>query len=327
MQAKILIPITILACSAGYAAAQSAHAGRTSNAPSQVTEQRLRQDMQTLIAHMATSGALGQHPEDLHLRVEQPAQRVSDLGVLIDSTSADRARDGLRVLGTTPGGTGERLGLRAGDVLVAVNGTSLRNLGADGDGRALAATTLKSAVDGLPDATPLRLDVEREGNLVAMNAPVHSVLLPALSLEVGAAAMAAAPSADAPRSDANATTSAGCGRISTFDVSPPSAQQYHATLIMLDGTSPGPSGHETYRVSAGEHHLLVAEDIPTNFMGAGPIGTWRTRNHSYKPLTVTVKPGTTAMIAAQLHTDKAGEISRGGYWDPVMWREVPEDCP
>ena len=327
MRAKILIPITLLACSAGYAAAQSAHAGHATNAPpSRVTEQRLRQDMQTLLAHMAASGALGQHPEDLHLRVEQPAQRVSDLGVLIDSTSAERARDGLRVLGTTPGGTAERLGLRPGDVLVAVNGTSLRNLGADEDGRALAATTLRSAVDGLPDATPLRLDVEREGNLVAMNAPVHSVLLPALSLEVGAAAMAATPP-DQPHGDGNAATSAGCGRISTFDVAPPGAQQYHATIIMLDGSSPGPSGHETYRVAAGEHQLLVAEDIPTNFMGAGPIGTWRTRNHSYKPLTITVKPGTTAMIAAQLHTDKVGEISRGGYWDPVMWRELPEACP
>jgi len=326
MHAKILIPMTILACSAGYAAAQSAHAGRANSAPSHGAEQLLRQDMQTLLAHMAASGALGQHPEDLHLRVEQPAQRVSDLGVLIDSTSAERARDGLRVLGTTPGSTAERVGLRPGDVLVAVNGTSLRNLGADGDGRALAAATLKSAVDGLPDATPLRLDVEREGNLLAMNAPVHSVLLPALSLEVGAATMAATTPDDA-RRDGNATASVGCGRISTFDVASPGAQQYHATIIMLDGSSPGPSGHETYRVSAGEHQLLVAEDIPTNFMGAGPIGTWRTRNHSYKPLTITVKPGTTAMIAAQLHTDKAGEISRGGYWDPVMWREVPEDCP
>jgi hypothetical protein len=325
MKAKNLIPITVMVCTAAYAAGpQLARPAHAENAAARgAAEQRLRQDMQALLAHMAASGALGQHPEDLHVRLEQPAQRVSDLGVLIDSTSAERARDGLRVLGTAPGSTAERLGLRPGDVLVAVNGTSLRNLGADTDGRALAATTLKSAVDGLPDAAPLLLDVEREGNLLALNAPVHSVLLPAMSIEVGAAATAAA--AEPP--SANTAASAGCGRISTFDVAPPSAQQYHATIILLDGTSPGPSGHQTYRVSAGEHNLLVAEDIPTNFMGAGPIGTWRTRNHSYKPLTITVKPGTTAMVAAQLHTDKVGEISHGGYWDPVMWREVPEDCP
>ena len=312
MNKKTLIPMALLICSASFAA---------DNQDPAAAEQRLREDVQSLLAHMAASGALGKQPQNLHLRVEQPAQRVSDLGVLIDSASADRAREGLRVLGTTPGGTAERLGLRPGDVLVAVNGTSLRNLGSDPDGKALAATTLKSAVEGLPDAKPLQLDVEREGNLLALNAPVHSVLLPALSIEVGSAAASATAEASPPPAE-----SEGCGRISTFDVASPSAQQYHAKLILLDGTSPI-SGHETYRVSAGEHHLLVAEDIPTNFMGAGPIGTWRTRNHSYKPLTVVVKPGTTAMIAAQLHTDRVSEISRGGYWDPVMWREVPEACP
>jgi len=326
MKRKLLIPTSFLACVATYAAdaqlAQPAHAQTAARGGS--AEQHLRQDVQALLTHMAASGALGQHPEDLHLRLEQPPQRVSDLGVLIDSTSAERAREGLRVLGTTPGSTAERLGLRPGDVLVGVNGTSLRNLGADDAGHALAASTLKSAVDDLPDATPLQLDVQREGNLLALNAPVHSVLLPALSLEVGSTALAAA--ADAPPAAATAASGA-CGRISTFDVSPPSAQQYHAKLILIDGTSPGPSGHETYRLSAGEHHLLVSEDIPTNFMGAGPIATWRTRNHSYKALTVEVKPGTTTMIAAQLHTGRVGEISRGGYWDPVAWREVPEDCP
>jgi len=320
MKRKILIPISLLACIASYADAQLAQPAHAQSAARGSAEQRLRQDMQALITHMAASGALGQHPEKLHLRLEQPPQRVSDLGVLIDSTSAERARDGLRVLGTTPGSTGERLGLRPGDVLVAVNGTSLRNLGADDAGHALAAATLKSAVDDLPDATPLQLDVQREGNLLALNAHVHSVLLPALSLEVGSAALAATPPAAPPASGA-------CWRISTFDVASPGAQQYHAKLILIDGTSQGPSGHETYRLGAGEHHLLVSEDIPTNFMGAGPIATWRTRNHSYKPLTVDVKPGTTTMIAAQLHTDKVGEISRGGYWDPVAWREVAEDCP
>src|SRR5436309_1616793 len=186
MNKKTLIPIALLVCSASFAADPQDPAA---------TEQRLRQDVQSLLAHMAASGALGAQPQNLHLRVE----------------------------------------------------------------------------------------------------------LPALSLEVGSAAAAASAEASPAPAD-------GCGRISTFDVASPSAQQYHAKLILLDGSSPI-SGHETYRVSAGEHHLLVAEDIPTNFMGAGPIGTWRTRNHSYKPLTVMVKPGTTAMVAAQLHTDRVSEIS------------------
>src|SRR5438874_1125755 len=173
MKRKILIPISLAIGMVTYAA--DAQLAPPTHAPPAAArgsaEQRLRQDVQALLAHMAASGALGQHPEELHLRLEQPPQRVSDLGVLIDSTSAERARDGLRVLGTTPGSTAERLGLRPGDVVVAVNGTSLRNLGADDAGHALAASTLKSAVDDLPDATPLQLDVQREGNLLALNAP------------------------------------------------------------------------------------------------------------------------------------------------------------
>jgi hypothetical protein len=319
MKSKILIPMVLLACCAAHAA--DPEAANAVPPPHAVAEQRLRQDMQMLLSQMAASGALGEHPEDVRLRLQQPAQRVTDLGVLVDSTSAERARAGLRVLGTTPGGTAERLGLRPGDVLVAVNGTSLRNLGADADGRALAATALKSAVDALPDATPLQLDVERAGNVLAMNAPVHSVLLPALSVELGAATLAAAAN------NANVADNGGCGRISSFDVAPRGEQQYHAVILQLDGITPGPSGHETYRVSAGEHKLLVAEDIPTNFMGAGPFATVRTRMHTHKELTVDVKPNTTAMIAAQLHVDKNTEFQRGLYWDPVMWREIPESCP
>lgn len=319
MNKKILIPITILACTVAYAAgpqiAQQTQAQGTA-------EQRLRQDVQALLTHMAASGALGQHPEDLHLRVEQPAQRVSDLGVLIDSTSAERARNGLRVLGTTPGSTAERLGLRPGDVLVAVNGTSLRNLGADNEGRALAASTLKSAVDGLPDATPLQLDVEREGSLLALNAPVHSVLLPALSIEVGsaaAAAVAAPPASVAP---------VGCGRISTFDVAPRGEHKYHAVILLLDGRTPGPSNSETYRVSAGKHELLVAEDIPLREMGVGPIASpLRARGNTNKKLTITVQPNTTAMVGAQFSHERATDFAHAGYWDPVVWREVPENCP
>ena len=89
--------------------------------------------------------------------------------------------------------------------------------------------------------------------------------------------------------------------------------------------TPGPSGGEVYRVAAGEHKLLVAENIPTRQMGFSEIASMR-RNTS-KELIVTVKPDTTAMVAAQFHPDKGGDLAHGTYWDPVVWREVPESCP
>src|SRR5450432_594175 len=151
-------------------------------ASSAVTEQRLRQDVQLMLSRLAASGALGQHPDQITLRLDEPAQRVTNLGILVDSTSAERARDGLRVLGATPGSTAEHLGLRPGDVIVAVNDTSLRDLGADAAGHALAAATLKASVDSLPDSAPLRLQVVRAGDTLALNAPLQSVYLPALRM-------------------------------------------------------------------------------------------------------------------------------------------------
>jgi hypothetical protein len=296
------------------------------NAADSATEQRLRQDVQLMLSRLAASGALGQHPDQITLRLDEPAQRVTNLGILVDSTSAERARDGLRVLGSTPGSTGEHLGLRPGDVIVAVNNTSLRSLGADADGRALAAATLKSTVEALPDAASLRLDVLRDGEALAMNAPLQSVTLPALRMELGAATLANADSGAADSGTGSRTsTGAGCGRISTFDVASRGDRQYHARIILLDGVTPGPSGGEVYRVAAGEHKLLVAENIPTRQMGFSEIASMR-RNTS-KELIVTVKPDTTAMVAAQFHQDKGGDLAHGTYWDPVVWREVPESCP
>jgi hypothetical protein len=248
------------------------------------------------------------------------ARVVSDFGILVDSANAQQARDGLRVLAATPGSPADELGLRPGDLLVDVNGTSLRNLGADADGRALAATVLKSRLGDVSDTVPLRLQVVRDGVTLVTNLPVRGGALPTLGGELAAASMASIAN-----DPAAPVTTAGCGRISTFDVAPRNEHMYHAIILLLDGTTPGPSGQKNYRVAAGEHHLLVAEDIPTLQMGVGEIATLR--RDTKKALTVIVKPNTLVMIAAQLHPDKATEFSTGAYWDPVAWREIPQACP
>src|ERR1700733_13049168 len=306
--------VALLSVSAFAADADSA----SSSASTSVAEQRLRQDMQLMLSRMSASGVLGEHPDQVQISVQEPSRRVADLGVLVDSTSADRAHDGLRILGTTPGGSAEHGGLRPGDVIVSVNGTSLRGLGADTDGRALAAATLRSSVNEAPESSNLHLDVLRNGDVLAMNVRVQSVFLPAMRVELGAAAVA-----DSSRS----MSGGGCGRISTFDVAPRSERIYHATILQLDGKTPGPSGQENFRVDAGQHKLLVAEDIPLRQIGNGAIGSLRSRQDTNKELIVDVKPGTTAMIGAKFHDDKATKFAHGEYWDPVVWREASENCP
>jgi hypothetical protein len=313
------------------AVANGAHAQNAAAAPGSASpqaEQRVRQDMQATLSNLGSSGALGQHPDKVAVSLDEPARRVTSLGALVDSTSAQSARDGLHVLGATPGSNADRLGLRPGDVIVGVNGTSLRDLGADQHGRALAATTLKTVVDGLPDDATLQVAVVRGGAPVTLSGPLEPVYLPAMHVELGGAvASADVHPAEPLASSAPAAPSAaeGCGRISMFDVSPRGEHLYGVRILLIDGTTPGPLGTPTFRVSAGTHELLIAENIPTTQLGVGEFATFR--RHTSKPLTVNVKPNTTAMLAAELHMGKTTQLNNGGYWDPVVWKEMPETCP
>ena len=310
------------------AGADTPNAAAAPGGASPQAEQRVRQDMQATLSNLGSSGALGQHPDQVAVSLDEPARRVTSLGALVDSTSAQSARDGLHVLGATPGSNADRLGLRPGDVIVAVNGTSLRDLGGDQHGRALAATTLKTVVDGLPDDAKLQLAVMRGGSAVTLSGPLEPVYLPAMHVDLGAAVASAdvhPAAALASTAPADAAPAEGCGRISMFDVAPRGEHLYGVRILLIDGTTPGPLGTPAFRVSAGEHHLLVAENIPTTQLGAGEFATFR--RQTSKPLTVNVKPGTTALVAAELHPGKATQLNNGGYWDPVVWREVPESCP
>ena len=331
--------LVALALASGAACA-GAPDSATPSAPGSSPEaaQRVRQDMQATLSNLGSSGALGQHPDQVAVRVDEPARRVTNLGALVDSTSAQSARDGLHVLGATPGSSADRLGLRPGDVIVAVNGTSLRDLGGDEHGRALAAATLKTIVDALPDNATLQFAIVRGGNSLTLSGPVETVYLPAMHVELGSAVastagggVAAASVSDMLAADAKASAGQpaavveGCGRISMFDVAPRGEHMYGARIILLDGKTPGPFGTPTFRVNAGEHQLLIAENIPTQALGVGEIATLR--RQTSKPLTVNVKPGTTVMVAAQLHLSRASDLTNGAYWDPVAWKEMPESCP
>ncbi len=291
----------------------------TVNAVSPATVQRVREEMHQMLMRLATSGALGSHPEQVALSIDEPEQRAVNLGLLVDATNATNARDGLRVLGATPGSTAEQLGVRAGDVLVAVNGRSLRELGADDHGRALAATTLRSDIESLPDGSSLQLDVVRSGTHLALNGSVQAVTLPAVRLGLGATMPAVADQAGSP------TNATGCGRISMQDLAPRQQSLYGALILTIDGNTPGPHTVKKFRVTAGTHEIEVAERIPTSSMGLGEIAAMR--SNTLKKLTVTVAPNTTVLIAARFNQDRATRLKEGDYWDPVAWKEVAESCP
>lgn len=292
-------------------------------------EQRLRDELRLVMADLIQNGAFGDtDPGRIAMEVQTPAQNVGNLGVLVDS--ARDSRDGLRVLGVTPGGSAERLGLRAGDELLSVNGTSLAAAGG-------TAKALKTAVDQLPDGSPLSFQIRRDGRPLSFSGSVSRIHVPAMHLSIGAgtavaanapgaAGVVAASAAAAARADTTIAGS-GCGRVSDFDVAPRQEQLHSARIMSIDGVSAGPSGSQSFRVSAGTHTLKIAERIESRYLGFNDaLRNSGLDSRRYKSLTVDVPTDTTVLVAARLNDDKRNDWKDGAYWDPIAWKQITESC-
>jgi hypothetical protein len=308
------------------ASAAAIHASAGANV---TVEKRVRDELSVVMMDLIQSGAFGTtSPQQIALDVDAPAQKVSNLGLLVDSKNS--GSDGLRVLAVTPGGNAERIGLRAGDTLVALNGTSLA--AADGAG------TLRRTVDTLPDGGRLDFDVRRDGHTQSLGGASASMYLPAMHLSVGSgtalasnvdagsAAPLAAPGSSSYRAANPPAAVDGCGRISDFDVAPRAQELHAARIITIDGVTPGPSGSKSYRVPAGQHVVRVGEKIESRYLSFNDRQRNAPLQGGYKEVTVDVAPNTTYLIAARLNKDQRDNPINGAYWDPVMWKDVPETC-
>jgi len=300
------------------------------SAQSPEVEQRVREEVQLVLVRMIESGAFaGTASDQIAFTLDEPAQRVTNLGLLVDSASAERAKDGLRVLGVTPRSTAQRMGVRTGDIVTAVNGVSLVDLGADPNGHAQAARTLRSSVDALPDGTRLEFALVRDGKPLSLDAPLASVALPPIHLKVGRdelvadAGGGAVRSARTPRDDAAGSTASGCGYLNVFDVAPRQDKLYGMRLLSVDGRLPGPSGSTQYKVAAGTHVLNIAELIDPKQLSFNSRQRERFAN---KTLTVDIAPNMTYYLAAKFNPDARSGWTDGTYWEPVVWREAPQDC-
>ena len=317
----------LLAASAGAARADAATTTLAAVPADRATPEALvSNEVRDAVARLIDAGAFGAvAPESIALSVTTPAERVVNLGLLVDSRA--EARDGLPVLGTLAGGDAQALGLRAGDVLVAVNGAPLAGLGRAADGTAAAVGVLKRSVEALRDGGPLAVTVARDGRTLELSRTVTPRFVPAMRIELGEGALVASTAPVALARDAVAATTAArgdaCGRISVFHIAPRSLDLYPAKVLAIDGEIPGPATQDTYRVAPGPHEVEVAEqiddqDIPSTYS--------RARRHKSKVFTVDVRPGTTSMIASRLNEGREREVISGAYWDPVVWKEIDEPC-
>jgi hypothetical protein len=261
----------------------------------------LARDIEGALVKAAERGALDD--AGTPLRLSAPAGARYEIGAVVDA----RAAGGPRVLALTPGGAAERMGLRAGDALVSVNGVDLASTGQPGEALARAVAAENGS---------LRIRARRDGRAVSLAGTADVVAVPAYTLVVGASG------------------GEGCGHLSDTAGPPPRSRDiYRAQILRIDGRSTPLDPVPRHRVEAGRRVLLVRELIDRSWLGSAQVSQIARMQKfedagAYKALVVDVAPDRSYRIGARLLRDRLdGEsIRANAYWEPVVWSEIAERC-
>lgn len=223
-----------------------------------------------------------------------------ELGAVVDVRQANR--HGIAILAVTPGGAADRMGLQAGDRLLAVNGRRL-------DATPKPSSTLEGALQESSGA--LQVEASRNGKPLALSGRADAVRFAASG------------------------GSRSCGYVSTrAGVVPRSQHIFRAEITQIDGRSTPLDPSYRHRTSAGTHVLVVREFIDPNYLNSAQFNQIAKMKkfasaRAYKSFVVDVNPGTSYRIGARLIKDKLDtqSIRDNAYWEPVVWEVVPEACP
>lgn len=231
-----------------------------------------------------------------------PAVSQWSLGLVADGRRT--GEEGVRVLAVSPGGTAERLGIVAGDRLVAVNGQSLSGVQAPNAlfERVLAQSGGEVRLDVLRDGTAMTLAGRADQGPGGAPGPAQSV--------------------------------AGCGWVTDQGVQPRVSRGiFNAEITQINGESTPLHGQNRHRTEAGRNVLVVRELIDRHRISrADTRRIQRMQNResvrAYKVLVVDVEPGMRYSVGARLLPDRMDpdSIRANAYWEPVVWETRPEAC-
>ncbi len=220
-----------------------------------------------------------------------------DLGAVVDVRQS--SANGIAVLAVTPGAAADRIGLRAGDRMMAINGRRL-------DATAKPSATLESALQEGGGA--LRVEITRDAKPLLLSG----------------------------RADLVQTNGIGsCGYVTDrAGVVPRNKGIFDVEITQIEGRSTPLQTTHRHQVGAGKRVLVVRDLISENYLNSAQLAQIAKMKkfafaRAYKSIVVDVKPGMSYRIGAQLLRDKLDtkSIRDNAYWQPVVWEVVPESCP
>lgn len=189
----------------------------------------------------------------------QAPRDAFELGAVVDVRRPQA--EGLRVMAVTPGGAADRLGLRAGDRLLSLNGQALA--GVDAPREALARAL--QAGDGR-----LQVRVRRDGEELDL-----------------------AGTADLQR----ATGSAQCGLVATYRPGGTlPAGLLAVDIVQVEGRGVPADGSEPYRLPPGPRVVIVREHVPPAAQRSRALNSYASR-----AVVIDVAADTRYLLAGRTH--------------------------
>lgn len=125
-----------------------------------------------------------------------------------------------------------------------------------------------------------------------------------------------------------AIAAADCGYVSSAAKPPLSEGVYPAEIRKIDGVDQPRREQNRIRLSAGTHRIAIEERIgtvPRGYTALRKLGN-REVPLVYKIIVIEVQADTLYQIGARLHKDRLDAERPHAYWEPVVWREQPQEC-
>ncbi len=258
----------------------------------------------TLLAVAENEKRAGHNMVDFHFSMELPPQQMTNLGLILD---VDSSANGYKVLSVTPGSTAEKLAIKSGDRILAINDVKINEVNS-GD----AIHQLNQLVAG----QQIKLALQTNGNYKELSTKIAGQYIPGIRLEIGSQSLAGIETETAePGSSAEA-----CGEVTVFFKPPQAREIYPAVFNKIDDKHAVRNWHN-YRLPVGKHIIYLHEHINDTKNLLRRIGRQKA-----KPIEIEIKANTRYHLGAKFIRANRFKTLKGRHWEPVIWKTSKAAC-